>query len=110
MSSKLTVNYEALNTYLAKARIKIEHCISLLRNSFCCFHDLRTMISNKHTIIHIIDRVIACFILHNPLWFEGSEEDIGEEDIEEQIIPHNIDTEGRDISEKIMKLITQLNG
>ncbi len=105
--------------FLAKARIKFEHCIGLLKNRFCCLHDLRTVICDEQSMKHIIDQITVCFILQNLLlgddypehWFEGAAEDIREEDLdyeyEEQFVPHDIDAEGRDRREEMMNFITQ---
>jgi hypothetical protein len=54
---------EVFNMFLAKARIKFEHCIGLLKNRFCCLHDLRTVICDEQSMKHIIDQITVCFIL-----------------------------------------------
>jgi hypothetical protein len=118
----LPANCELFNTYLAKARIKVEHCIGLLKNRFRCLRELRSIISDERSMKRIIDRITVCFILHNLLlgddypenWFEGADEDVQEEDLEyeydEQFVPHDIEAEGRDRREEMMNFITQLNG
>jgi hypothetical protein len=53
-------------TCLAKAWIKIEHCIGLLKNRFPCLCDLRTVIEDDDALLtRIIKRITACIILHN---------------------------------------------
>jgi hypothetical protein len=42
----LPENCELFNMYLVKARMKVEHCIGLLKNRFCCLRELRTVISD----------------------------------------------------------------
>jgi hypothetical protein len=118
----LPADEELFNTLLAKARIKVEHCIGLLKNRFQCLRDIRTIISHNISLKRIIDRVTVCIILHNLLlgssypeeWEIGWEEDLTEEDIEyeyeEQFIPHDINVDGRYRQNEMMNYIIQWNG
>jgi hypothetical protein len=54
-------NQLLFNTCLAKAWIKIEHCIGLLKNRFPCLRDLRTVIDDDDaSLTRIINRITAC--------------------------------------------------
>jgi len=80
----LSPEKELFNTLLARARIRVEHCIGLLKNRFPCVRNLRTIISDKVTMQRIIDRVRVCIVLHNLLigssvpdkWTTTNEEDV----------------------------------
>jgi len=63
----LPEDQELFNTYLAKARIKVEHCIGLLKNRFRSLRGLRTIISDEASAKRVIDRITLCIILHNLL-------------------------------------------
>ena len=63
----LPEDQELFNTYLAKARIKVEHCIGLLKNRFRSLRGLRTIISDEASAKRVIDRITVCIILHNLL-------------------------------------------
>jgi hypothetical protein len=84
--STLPLDKEMFNTLLAKARIRIEHCIGLLKNRFPCLRNIRTIINDKRTMKRIIDRVRVCIVLHNLLvgssypeaWDARNEEDVGD--------------------------------
>jgi hypothetical protein len=118
----LPADEELFNTLLAKARIKVEHCIGLLKNRFQCLRDIRTIINDDISLKRIIDRVTVCMILHNLLigssypeeWENGYEEDLVEEDIEyeydEQFIPVDITADGRCRRTEMMNYIIQWNG
>ena len=108
----LPKEHELFNTLLAKARIKVEHCIGLLKNRFQCLRGLRTVIKDEESMRRIIDRVSVCITLHNLLvgssypqeWEHGHEEDLIAEEIEyeyeEQFVaraePINAGTNRRD--------------
>ena len=110
------------NTLLAKARIKIEHCIGLLKNRFPCLRGMRNIIRNAISLKRIIDRVTVCIILHNLLidssypeeWENGYQEDLEEEDVEyeyeEQFVPINVEGNGRCRRNEMMNYIIQWNG
>jgi hypothetical protein len=118
----LPEDQELFNTLLAKARIKVEHCIGLLKNRFQCLRDIRTIITDEVSLKRIIDRVTVCIILHNLLigssypeeWENGFEEDLTAEEIEyeydEQFVPINIDADGRCRRTEMMNYIIQWNG
>jgi len=119
----LPENQLLFNTCLAKAWIKIEHCIGLLKNRFPCLRDLRTVIDDDDTsLTRIINRITACIILHNLLigstypegWEAGFEEDTIEEDVdyeyEEQFIPNDIEADGSSRREEMMNYILQWLG
>ena len=118
----LPEDQKLFNTLLAKARIKVEHCIGLLKNRFPCLRGLRTVINEDDaSISRIIDRITVCIILHNLLigssypddWENPVEEDVNNDDIdyeyEEQFVPHNFVDDGANRRMEMMQFILQWN-
>jgi hypothetical protein len=78
------------NTFLAKARIIIEHCIGLLKTRFRCLRGLRMIINDERSMKKVIDRIMACIILHDLLvdsdypddWTQGFDKDLLEDHID----------------------------
>jgi len=118
----LPEDQKLFNTFLAKARIKVEHCIGLLKNRFPCLRGLRTVINEDDaSISRIIDRITVCIILHNLLigssypddWENPVEEDVNNDDIdyeyEEQFVPHNFVDDGANRRMEMMQFIFQWN-
>ena len=81
---KLGKDKEEFNKLLSKARVRVEHCIGLLKNRFQSLRNIRTVIYGKEDMHRIIDRVRVCVVLHNMLigstfpdeWVEPNEEDL----------------------------------
>jgi hypothetical protein len=78
----LAEDKEVFNTLLATARIKVEHCIGLLKNRFPCLRDIRILLKDKSSMKRIIDRVRVCIVLHNLL--VGSHYPLSWEDCDEE--------------------------
>jgi hypothetical protein len=80
---KLPEDRELFNTLLATARIKVEHCIGLLKNRFPCLRDIRVLLKGKASMKKIIDRIMVCIVLHNLLVgspYPQSWEDLNDEE------------------------------
>ena len=69
------------NRLLARPRVKSEHCIGHLKQTFAWLKDIRQYIRNEYDMKPIIDLVTATVILHNFLLDSNSEDsDSDEED------------------------------
>ncbi|KAE9057124.1 hypothetical protein PF010_g31497, partial [Phytophthora fragariae] len=55
------------NTKLAKARIKLKHCIGLIKTRFQWLKDIRLMLNKRRHLRKIIRYVTCACILHNLL-------------------------------------------
>ncbi|MGH7954339.1 MAG: transposase family protein [Gloeomargaritales cyanobacterium] len=60
----------AFNTELAKARIKVEHCIGILKARFQMLTNIRLMIVERDDMWRIIRFVLVACMLHNLLLAE----------------------------------------
>ncbi len=101
--ASLSEDKELFNTLLAQARIRVEHCIGLLKNRFPSLRNIRILINGAQTMERIIKRVRACIVLHNLLvessypeeWNHQNEEDFqdnlgdGEDDNDDGFMPRN---------------------
>ena len=99
---------ELFNSQLATIRIKIEHCIGMLKGRFQCLKGMNTFIkTGRKDVKHIVDIFSACAVLHNLLlsyddmvpqeWYENLVENIDfqvMEDIENIETVDNIESEG----------------
>lgn len=55
------------NYCVAKARVRNEHCIGILKGRWSSLRELRLQLINKEDMQHIIDWSVCCAILHNML-------------------------------------------
>jgi hypothetical protein len=72
------------NWCVAKARVRNEHCIGILKSRWALLQGLRLSLNNRGDMFHILRWIRSCAILHNMLADLGnawSEED------EEMILP-----------------------
>jgi hypothetical protein len=86
-TTKLPKDKEEFNTLLSRARVRIEHCIGLLKNRFTGLRNIRTIIKGTADMRRIIDRVRVCVVLHNMLigstfpaeWVVPNDEDLDDD-------------------------------
>jgi len=79
------------NTKLAKLRIKIEHCIGLVKARFQCVQELRRVIRSKRDLDVLLQMIMCACILHNLLidhvipedWLEAHAEIDDDEELEQ---------------------------
>lgn len=123
----LPEDQELFNTLLARARIKVEHCIGLLKNRFPCLRNLRTKIKDVASMKNIIDKIRVCIVLHNMLvgstypkeWERRNEEDdemvidaaIDDADMEyeEGYVPLDVDNGGKYRRDEMMRYMIEWN-
>jgi len=55
----------ALNRLLSSMRVKVEHCIGILKNRFQSLKGMRQRIGGRKSAKHVVDWVKTCAILHN---------------------------------------------
>jgi hypothetical protein len=73
--SNMPAEESKFNTYLAKPRVKSEHCIGLLKGRFPWLKNIRITIHEKKDLKEILKFVTAAVILHNLLIDTPYEED-----------------------------------
>jgi hypothetical protein len=73
------------NWCVAKARVRNEHCIGILKGRWASLQNLRLAINRKEDMKHVLDWIKCCVILHNMLANLGNAWD----DLIEPIIEDN---------------------
>lgn len=79
---------EVFNTYLAKPRVKAEHCIGIFKGRFQYFKRMRVLICSKKDLKRTVEQFQCACILHNWLlsepdclnWIESESEDEDDDD------------------------------
>ena len=75
--------HEVFNTYLAKPRVKAEHCIGIFKGRFPYFKRMKVLISNKKSLKKAVEQFQCACILHNWIlsepdclnWIDSDSED-----------------------------------
>uniref|UniRef100_A0A0S1MJ54 DDE Tnp4 domain-containing protein n=1 Tax=Phakopsora pachyrhizi TaxID=170000 RepID=A0A0S1MJ54_PHAPC len=100
------------NTKLAKSRVRIEHCIGILKGMWASLRELRNQLRSKDEMESLIKWVVACIILHNMLANIG---DVWEELFMDDETPesYNTNADGNTQStiqmrERILPFVTQM--
>ncbi|MBW0489047.1 hypothetical protein O181_028762 [Austropuccinia psidii MF-1] len=63
----------SFNYYIAQARVRIEHCIGILKGRWASLQNLRLRCNSADDMVHVNRWVYACAILHNILLHDGEE-------------------------------------
>ena len=84
---------QLFNTCLAKARIRNEHCIGILKNRWECLKEMRVWIKGAKEVQYIVDLVNACCVLHNML------ADLGDSWLEMDVAPDEVEAIDRPLNE-----------
>ncbi|MBW0591120.1 hypothetical protein O181_130835 [Austropuccinia psidii MF-1] len=63
----------SFNYYIAQARVRIEHCIGILKGCWASLQNLQLRCNSADDMVHVNWWVYACAILHNILLHNGEE-------------------------------------
>ena len=98
---ELGVDETTFNTMLAKGRIKVEHCIGILKGRFQRLRELRVLLRNYNDQVRCTRIITGAIILHNMLLnhYYPSQWIRRETDMEANAIDGNIRNENADNTE-----------
>lgn len=74
---------KVFNNHLANIRVRIEHCIGILKNRFESLKGIRKTIRNKEDVARVCMWIRCCCVLHNLLLQRGEPDDYLPQDINE---------------------------
>jgi len=90
-SQPLTREQTIFNYRLSNIRVRVEHCIGILKARFQSLRGLRILIRSKNDVVRCVRWIRACAVLHNMLLEEPLEDDwLADEPGEE----HDVDSAG----------------
>ena len=67
MRSGANEQYNEFCTKAAKASIKSEHCLGLLKNQFPILRNIPVLVNGKNSMRQIVREFTACAVMHNML-------------------------------------------
>ena len=83
-NSSLTPDQAQFNTQLSNIRVRVEHCIGILKGRFQSLRGLRTVIRREKDVERLVYWIRACFVLHNLVLQDPVEQEWLEDESDEE--------------------------
>lgn len=100
------------NKSLSMIRVRVEHCIGILKNRFESLRSIRKVIKSKKDVGRLSVWIRCCCILHNILLQRGDVDDdfvattVGNETEDDEMHGgQNVNEDGRDKRERIKRIV-----
>ena len=115
----LTTDETLFNFYLSNVRVRVEHCIGILKARFQSLRGLRLVIRTKNDVKRCVCWINACCVMHNLLlqdpindeWLEGEELGgmIGDDEFDQANLggrgAKSSEDLGRDLRNRVMRVV-----
>lgn len=104
------------NTYLAKSRVRNEHCIGILKSRWGSLQGLRNQIRNQDEMFWLCKWAVACFILHKMLaqlgdaWDDLHRDDDDNEDGEDDDLYEIVNNDVHAFREQVKRTALDIYG